>query len=213
MKNKAKLVMIALAEKYPDIKCGLDADGSPFKLLIMAILSAQCTDKRVNLVSKELFLRFPTPQSIAESKIGELEDVIRSVGLFNTKSKNIRNCCKTICENFDGKVPSGMNELLSLGGVGRKVANLIRGDVFNLGGIVADTHCIRISGRLGLADGKSPQATEKALEKLILLEMQSDFCHRIVVFGRETCKAQSPCCDNCFLKKLSLCDYEYLKKD
>ena len=165
--TKANKIELALAEHYPDEKCGLESQGDPFKLLIMAILSAQCTDKRINEVSIPLFERFPDAASIVASEPGELEKYIYSVGLYNSKARSIRACCKTLCEEFDNKVPSDMDSLLKLGGVGRKVANLIRGDVFGLGGIVADTHCIRITNRLGLVDSEDPKKVEFTLDPLI----------------------------------------------
>lgn len=206
MNDKALKVAKALYEKYPEEKGGLEHEGDPFKLLIMAILSAQCTDKQVNAVSKALFERFPDAVSIVESKPGELEKYIYSTGFYNSKAKSIRKCCKTLIGEFDGKLPFEMKDLLKLGGVGRKVANLIRADVFNLGGIVADTHVIRISNRLGFVNSKNPVIVEKALTPLMPVELQSGFCHRMVVFGREICRAQNPKCDTCFLLSGGLCD-------
>lgn len=165
----------------------------------MAILSAQCTDARVNIVSGPLFERFPDARSIAESSEGELEELIRSVGLYNSKAKNIRRCCRTLVDEFGGEIPEAMEDLLKLGGVGRKVANLIRGDVFGLGGIVADTHCIRITNKLGLVDSHDPVKVERQLEGLIPRQRQTDFCHRLVHFGRDCCIARAPQCDVCVL--------------
>ena len=205
MQEKAKKILELLEEKYKETACGLEFEGDPYKLLIMAILSAQCTDARVNLVSKTLFLRFPTPNSMAEASLFEIEEEIRSVGLYRSKAKALKECCERLVSVYDGVLPSEMSELLTLRGVGRKVANLLRGDIFGLGGIVADTHCIRISDRLGLSKGDSPIKTERDLEKLIPLESQSGFCHRMVLFGREICTARSPKCDECILS--NLCDY------
>jgi endonuclease-3 len=195
----------AFYEEYPGVECGLEHGGDPFKLLIMAILSAQCTDKRVNIVSQELFKRFPDAASIAVSEPGELEKYIYSIGLYNTKAKSIRSCCVTLTEKFTGSVPSDMDDLLTLGGVGRKVANLIRGDVFGLGGIVADTHLIRISNRLGFVNSDNPNIVEKTLSPIIPVSLQSGFCHRTVVFGREICRARGPKCSECFLKERGIC--------
>ena len=203
--NKAQKIESALAEHYPEEKCGLESYGDPFRLLIMAILSAQCTDKRINEISPALFERFPDAASVVDSEPGELEKYIFSVGLYNSKARSIRACCKTLVEEFGGEVPSEMDSLLKLGGVGRKVANLIRGDVFGLGGIVADTHCIRISNRLGLASSTDPRKVENALDPIIPREKQSVFCHRMVVFGRDICTARSPKCGECFLKEQKLC--------
>ncbi len=201
MKNKANNIIALLEEIYPAPKCGLDWGNDPYRLLIMAILSAQCTDARVNLVSKTLFGRFPTAESMAKADLSEIETEIRSVGLYRSKAKALKECCTRVCQVYGGEVPSEMKDLLTLRGVGRKVANLLRGDIFGLGGIVADTHCIRISGRLGFSDGKDPLKTEKALSQIIPLEKQSDFCHRIVLFGREICTARAPKCKECRLKE------------
>ncbi len=206
--NDALKIEQALAEHYPNEKCGLEAGEDPFRLLIMAILSAQCTDKRINEISPALFARFPDARSVAVSEPGELEKYIYSVGLYNSKARSIRACCAALVERFGGNVPSDMDSLLSLGGVGRKVANLIRGDVFGLGGIVADTHCIRISNRLGLAHSTDPKKVEFELDPLIPREKQSAFCHRLVVFGREICSARTPKCGMCFLHEKGLCKGE-----
>lgn len=208
--KKALFVISALEELYPEAECALKYEGDPYKLLVMAVLSAQCTDKRVNEVSIPLFEKYPVPELMANSPEGELEGVIRPVGLYNSKAKNLRAACKRLCEVYGGTVPTEMEDLLSLGGVGRKVANLLRGDLYGLGGIVADTHCIRISARLGLTASKaaaksknypSPLETERALSKLVPLEKQSDFCHRLVLFGREICDARSPKCKSCPLSE------------
>lgn len=201
MNNKALKITEELYRLYPDAVCGLQAGEDPYKLFVMAVLSAQCTDERVNTVSVELFKRFPTPLSIAESKEGELEKYIYTVGLYNSKAKALREACKRITEVYGGEIPSSMEDLLSLRGVGRKVANLLRGDIFGLGGIVADTHCIRISVRLGLCTKKDPVTVEKELTPLIPTEKQSGFCHRMVLFGREYCTARNPSCDICPLAK------------
>lgn len=205
-KEKAKLFDEYLKKLYGDVECGLDSGGDPFRLLVMAILSAQCTDVRVNIVSKTLFEKLPDAKAMAESKEGELEELIRSVGLYNSKAKNLRACAKRICDTYDGKVPKEMEDLLTLGGVGRKVANLVRGDIYGLGGIVADTHCIRITHRLGLTTKPDPLTTERELDKLIPKSEQSDFCHRIVMFGRDVCTARSPKCDKCEMQ--SVCKYK-----
>ncbi len=205
LQQKANNIVSVLEEYYPDTECGLHWEGNPYHLLIMAILSAQCTDARVNIVSKTLFARFPTPADMAKASLFEIETEIHSVGLYHSKAKALKECCTRLVEVYGGVVPSEMEDLLTLRGVGRKVANLLRGDIYGLGGIVADTHCIRISGRLGLADGKDPLKTERALSKLIPIEKQSDFCHRMVLFGREICIARSPKCEECILRKY--CEY------
>ena len=202
--TKALDITNALYNLYPEAPCGLHADGDPYRLFVMAVLSAQCTDERVNAVSVELFKRFPTLLSMAESKEGELEKYIYTVGLYNSKAKSLREACRRIVDVYGGEIPSEMEDLLSLRGVGRKVANLLRGDIFGLGGIVADTHCIRISVRLGLCSKKDPLTVEKELTPLIPQEKQSGFCHRIVWFGREYCTARNPSCEICPLSHL--CD-------
>ena len=205
MEQKIKIVISELEKLYKEPRCGLFWEGDPYRLLIMSILSAQCTDARVNLVAKTLFDRFPTVYDMAKADLNEIEKEIRSVGLYHSKAKALKDCSVRVCEVFGGKVPSEMEDLLSLRGVGRKVANLLRGDIYNLGGIVADTHCIRITNRLGFTEGKDPLKTERALSKLVPLEKQSDFCHRIVLFGREICIARSPKCEECVLKEI--CDF------
>lgn len=203
--TKINNIIRILEEIYPSAECGLKWQGDPYRLLIMAILSAQCTDARVNIVAETLFKRFPNPEAMAEASLEEIETEIHSVGLYHSKAKALKECCTRLTEVYGGIVPGEMEDLLTLRGVGRKVANLIRGDIFDLGGIVADTHCIRISGRLGLSDGKDPLKTERALEKLIPIEKQSDYCHRMVLYGREVCTARAPKCSNCRLK--DYCEY------
>lgn len=201
-KEKSAQVVSALERLYPEAICSLDYGVSPYKLLVMAILSAQCTDARVNLVSVPLFEKYPTPDLLAASPKGELEEIIRSVGLYNSKAKNLRLACRLIVEKHGGEVPSDMDALLELPGVGRKVANLLRGDLYGLGGIVADTHCMRISCRLGLCSKRQPLTVEKELSALVPLDKQSALCHRLVLFGRDICTARAPRCDECPLKSL-----------
>lgn len=210
LQKKAALAVEKLEGLYPDAICSLNHGGDPYRLLVMAVLSAQCTDERVNMVSVPLFEKYPSPDLLAASPEGELERYIHSVGLYNSKAKNLRLACRTLVEEFGGVVPSDMGSLLKLGGVGRKVANLIRGDLYGLGGIVADTHCMRISTRLGLSPKKDPLVTERALEKLIPLDKQSDFCHRLVLFGRDICTARSPRCGDCPLS--SVCNHAILER-
>lgn len=188
-----------LAELYPESVCALEYEGEPWKLMVMARLSAQCTDARVNIVSRELFERFPTLDSLAAAQVEDIEEIIRPCGLFRTKAKSIKEACEAVRDRFGGRVPDNMEELLSLSGVGRKIANLLLGDIYGKGGIVADTHCIRICGRLGMypESMKDPLKTEKIMSELIDTSEQSDFCHRIVQFGRDVCTARSPRCDEC----------------
>ena len=206
-KNKQKAGEIAarLKEKYPMAECALEYREDAFKLLVMARLSAQCTDKRVNDVSKILFLKYRSLEDFASADLQELEAVIFSCGLYKTKAKNIKAMCRMLIDDFDSKIPDTMQDLLKLPGIGRKIANLIIGDIFNKPAIVADTHCIRISNRLGLCHSKDPYAVEKTLAAIILPEESSDFCHRLVFLGREICKAQNPKCEKCFLG--DLCEY------
>ena len=205
LKNKAKKIIKLLQARYPETACGLEWEGDPYRLLIMAILSAQCTDARVNIVAKTLFVRFPTPDDMASAELADIENEIRSVGLYHSKALALKECCTRLVEVYGGAVPREMDALLTLRGVGRKVANLLRGDIYGLGGIVSDTHCIRISNRLGLTTSKDPLRTERELSSLIPLDEQSEFCHRMVLFGREVCIARAPKCDECELKKY--CDY------
>lgn len=194
-----------MKQHYPDVKCGLEAGQNPYKLLMMAILSAQCTDKRVNAVSIDLFEKYPDVASLAECEISELESYIKSCGLYHAKAKNMKACCMMLISDFGGEVPSDMDDLLKLPGVGRKIANLIRGDVFGLGGIVADTHMIRIANRLGFASSSEAYKVELALSADVPNEEQSEFCHRAVNFGREICSARNPKCKSCFVHDAGLC--------
>ena len=203
-KERALEAAKRLAEIYPESVCALEYGGEPWRLLVMARLSAQCTDARVNAVSVPLFERYPTLRAMADAEIGELEEIVRPCGLYRTKAASIKAACIDICERFEGRVPDNMEDLLSFAGVGRKIANLILGDIYGKGGIVADTHCIRICGRLGFYSEryKDPKRTEDVMSKLINREEQSDFCHRIVQFGRDVCTARSPKCDACPLRDI-----------
>ncbi len=193
-----------LAELYPDALCSLEHGGDAWRLLVMARLSAQCTDARVNIVSRELFARFPTAETMAEADISELEALVRTCGLYRMKAKDIKKMSAELIERFGGRVPDTMEELLSLSGVGRKIANLILGDVYGIAGIVADTHCIRIAGRLGAypEELKDPVRVERILTELVRPELQTDLCHRFVLFGRDVCTARSPKCEECPLAAL-----------
>ena len=198
-KQKAKIVCERLRKIYPEAECALQFGGEPWKLLVMARLSAQCTDARVNAVSVPLFERYPTLEAMADADISELEELVRPCGLYRTKAASIKCACADVRDRFGGVVPDNMEDLLSLSGVGRKIANLLLGDIYGKGGIVADTHCIRICGRLGFYPEKykDPKKTEDIMSSLIDQSEQSDFCHRIVQFGRDTCTARSPKCDTC----------------
>ena len=200
-KERAEIFSLFLKEQYPDAPCALEYENDPFKLLVMARLSAQCTDKRVNDVSKTLFLRYPTVKDMAEAKREELEEIIRPCGLFRTKADSILKMSNELLERHNGQVPSTYNELVALSGVGMKIANLILGDIFSDSRIVPDTHCIRITSKIGLISKSDPIVCVRELEKLIPKEEQSAFCHRIVLFGREFCKAPNPLCNFCPLKE------------
>lgn len=205
-KVRAAQVVAALEEKYPDSACALQYEGDPWRLLVMGRLSAQCTDARVNIVCVELFRRFPDAHSMAAAPVEEIEKLIFSCGVYKVKAQNIKDFSAMICERFDGRVPDNMEDLLTLPGVGRKIANLILGDIYHKPAVVADTHCIRISNRLGLCESKVPEKVERTLSGIVEPEKQSDFCHRLVMFGREVCSARSPACEACPFNK-----YECIK--
>lgn len=206
--KKARLARIVerLKSIYPDAPCALEYGGDPWRLLVMGRLSAQCTDARVNVVSKELFERFPTPESMANADIEEIERIVKPCGLYRMKAANLKDSSRMLARDFGGILPSTMDELLLFPGVGRKIANLLIGDIFGGEAVVADTHCIRICGRLGMYPEreKDPTRVEKTLRDLIDLSEGSDFCHRIVIFGREICTARSPKCKECPLSDLCL---------
>ncbi len=204
--KKGKAVTERLKDIYPESECALEYGGDPWRLLVMARLSAQCTDARVNIVCRDLFGRFPDAASMADGELSEIEELVRPCGLYKLKASNIKDCSKIVSEKYGGKIPDTMEELLALPGVGRKIANLLLGDIFKKGGIVADTHCMRVCSRLGFYEEgkKDPLFTEKVMDLYIDKNEQSDFCHRIVFFGREWCKAAHPCCGECPLA--DLCD-------
>ena len=205
--ERLKKISESLKALYPDAECALEFDGNPWKLLVMGRLSAQCTDKRVNIVSRELFSRYPTPEAMAEADIEELSEIVKPCGLYRVKAQNIRDASAMLVSEYGGELPCDMEELLRFPGVGRKIANLLIGDVFGGPAIVCDTHCIRICGRLGMypESEKNPDKIEKILSALMDAREGSDFCHRIVIFGREVCSARNPACDSCPL--LHLCEH------
>lgn len=200
-KQRALAVIERLKEKYPDAICSLTY-RKDYELLIATRLSAQCTDARVNIVTKDLFAQFPTVESFAQADLTQVEEIVKPCGLYKTKAKSIVEMCKILLERFDGKVPDNMEDLLTLPGVGRKTANLILGDIFHEPAIVCDTHCIRITNLLGLTDTKDPAKCEEQLRKILPPEESSDLCHRFVLFGRERCKARKPDCGSCELKDI-----------
>ena len=196
-KQRAIAAVEGLKALYPDAICSLTADN-PLQLLIAVRLSAQCTDARVNLVTPALFARFPTLDSLAEAEDTEVGDYIRSCGLYKTKARDIVAMCRMLRDVYGGVIPDTVEELTKLPGVGRKTANLVCGDVYGKPAVVADTHCIRITGRLGLTDGsKDPYKVEMQLRKVLPPEESNDFCHRLVLFGRDICSARSPKCGEC----------------
>ena len=203
-KIQAENIVSALKQIYPEALCSLEYENDGYKLLVMGRLSAQCTDERVNIVCKELFRRFPNAKSLADGSLEEIEEIIKPCGLFRMKAKNIKDSAYLLHYEYNDVVPNSMEELLTFPGVGRKIANLLLGDLYHLPAIVADTHCIRICGRLGFYSqkDKNPLKTEKIMSELIKPSEQSDFCHRIVLFGREYCKAQGPRCDECPINHL-----------
>ena len=196
-----------LRQRYPDAECSLESGGDPWRLLVMARLSAQCTDERVNIVCRDLFREIPDARAMAEAPLSQIEELIRPCGLFRTKAKSLKESAAMLLTTYEGRVPDTMEELLSLPGVGRKIANLLLGDIYKKGGIVADTHCIRICGRLGFYPEalKDPLRVERILTPVIPVSEQSDFCHRIVHFGREICTARSPKCGDCPMGEI--CDH------
>lgn len=209
--RNAKKIVEELKAMYPEAICSLEYEGEAWKLLIMGRLSAQCTDERVNIVCRELFRKFPTLEEIANAPLSEIENIIKPCGLFRMKAKNIKDATARLLRDYNGILPDTMDELLKFEGVGRKIANLLLGDIYKKPAIVADTHCMRICARLGFyKEGKKdPLYTERVMSEIIEPAEQSDFCHRMVLFGREHCMAQSPKCDECGLN--GLCAH-YLNK-
>ena len=197
-----EIVRRLLAE-YPEAVCSLDYKKD-YELLFSVRLSAQCTDERVNMVTPALYERFPSLEAFAEADVSEVEHYVHSCGFYHAKARDLVNCAIMLLEKHGGKVPSTMEELTALPGVGRKTANLILGDIFRVpGSVVVDTHCIRISNRLGLVDGlKEPEKIEKVLRQILPPETSSDFCHCIVLHGRAVCDARRPNCEACCLKDL-----------
>ncbi len=205
VKNKRiPYIIEALEREYPDAICSLDY-VKPYELLISVRLAAQCTDLRVNIVTKDLFSRFPTLESIAAADVEEIANIVRPCGLGNTKARDIVATCKLLIDEYNSIVPDDLDELLKLPGVGRKTANLIVGDVYGKPAVVCDTHCIRITNLLGLTDSKNATIVEKQLRAILPLKKSNDFCHRMVLHGRAVCKARHPQCNECIVQEY--CDY------
>ena len=200
-KERAARAVEILKELYPEAVCSLTAN-SPFELLVAVRLSAQCTDARVNLVTPALFERYKTLEDYASADVKEVESYIRSCGFYKNKAESIVGMAQKILSDFGGEVPDNIDDLITLPGVGRKTANLIVGDVYGKEAIVVDTHCIRITNRIGLVAEKDPAKIEFALKKIIPAEEGSDFCHRIVLFGRDVCSARKPLCDECRMSEI-----------
>lgn len=194
-------IIAILKRRYPEAVCALHYERD-YELMIAVRLSAQCTDARVNLVTPALFARFPTLDAFAEADIAEVERYVHSCGFYKHKARDIVLACQMLREVYDRRVPDSMQELLKLPGVGRKTANLLLGDIYGQPAVVCDTHCIRIANRLGLAQGTEPEKVERQLRAVLPPEESSDFCHRIVLFGREICSARKPQCKQCPLQEL-----------
>ena len=197
MTEKVNSIIEILKDRYPDPVCALHYTKD-YELMIAVRLSAQCTDARVNLVTPALFAAYPTLEAMAKADIPHVEELVHSCGFYKHKARDIVLACQMLLSDYGGKVPSTMEELLKLPGVGRKTANLLLGDLYQTpGSVVCDTHCIRICGRLGLSKGKEPEKVERQLRTILPPEESSDFCHRIVLFGREMCTARNPRCAEC----------------
>ena len=205
MQEKVTYIIEALKQAYPDPMCALHYE-TDYQLMIAVRLSAQCTDERVNQVTPALFARFPSLEAFAEADVAEVEEYVHSCGFYRHKARDIVLACQMLLNKHGGKVPNTMEELLALPGVGRKTANLLLGDLYGTpGSVVCDTHCIRISNKLGLAKGKEPEKVEQQLRKILPPEESSDFCHRIVLHGRAVCTARKPQCENCTIA--NWCDF------
>lgn len=195
-KQRALEAIRRLEERYPDAVCSLEYT-IPHQLLIATRLSAQCTDARVNKVTPALFAKYPTIRDFAQAELTDVEELVRSCGFYHTKAQDIINMSRMLLLNYDGRVPDTIEELVKLPGVGRKTANLVVGDIYGKPSIVCDTHCIRITNLLGLTDSTDPAKVEKQLAPLLPQEQSGDFCHRLVLFGRDVCIARRPRCGDC----------------
>ena len=197
--EKVQEIIAILKERYPQALCALQYEHD-YELMIAVRLSAQCTDARVNKITPALFARFPTLDAFADADVAEVEQYVRSCGFYKHKARDIVLACRMLRDEYGRRVPDSMEALLRLPGVGRKTANLLLGDIYGRPAVVCDTHCIRIANRLGLAQGKEPEKVERQLRAILPPEESSDFCHRIVLFGREVCTARAPHCDACPLR-------------
>jgi endonuclease-3 len=201
---KAQAILKLLVERYPRAHCTLDF-ANPLELLVATVLSAQCTDERVNLVTPAVFKKYPTASDYAAAPLGDLEEAFHSTGFFRQKAKSIQQLCQVLVEKFDGQIPASLEELVKLPGIGRKTANVILGNVFHIPGIVVDTHVGRVSQRLGLTSNKDPVKIEFDLMELVPQTQWTEFSHQLIVHGRQVCTAKKPKCPACFL--LPYCDF------
>ena len=197
---RAKTIAGRLARAYPELKVPL-AHRNTFELLVAVILSAQCTDEAVNRVTPEFFRCYPDPEKLAQAGTGEIEQLIRTLGLFRAKAKSLKRCAQQLLEDFGGIVPSTMDQLTRLAGVGRKTANVILGHAFDIPGIIVDTHCKRLSRRLGLTREQDPTKIEHDLSRLLPPSAWTGFSHRLIIHGRKVCYARKPACARCILNK------------
>ena len=207
--ERAALAVSALEKEYPDAVCSLVYTDA-FQLLVATRLAAQCTDARVNMVTPALFARFPAAKDFAGADVQEVENLIKSCGLYKTKARDIVRMSKQITENFNGKVPDTIEELTTLSGIGRKTANLVVGDIYGKPAVVVDTHCIRITSRLGFHNIKDARKIEFILREVLDSSKSNDFCHRLVLHGRAVCTARNPKCIDCCMN--GFCEYA-LKRD
>lgn len=203
-KEKANAVLKILKKEYPDASCSLD-HRTPLELLVATQLAAQCTDVRVNIVTKDLFKKYKTAEDYAGADIAELEQDIKTTGFFRNKARNIKECCIKLLKEYNGRVPDTMEKLLTLPGVGRKTANVILSTIYNKPGVIVDTHCSRLSGRIGLTKSENPEMIEKDLMKLLPKNEWANFSHCLVYHGRAVCQARAPKCEICSI--LAYCDF------
>lgn len=204
LKDKALLAVEALEKQYPDAICSLVYER-PYELLISTRLAAQCTDARVNIVTEVLFDKYRSLEDFANAELADVENIVKSCGLYKTKAKDIIAMCKMLISDFDSTLPDTVEELIKLPGIGRKTANLVVGDIYRKPAVVCDTHCIRITNLLGLTKGKDAYKVEMQLRQILPMDRANDFCHRLVLHGRDTCVANRPKCASCCMK--DFCDH------
>lgn len=210
LQEKAVAICDVLDTIYTDGQCSLEY-AEPYQLMIAVRLSAQCTDARVNIVTKTLFVQYPTLESFAQAELSELEEAVKPCGFYRTKAASIKEMCQRLIDVYDRRVPDNMEDLLTLPGIGRKTANLLLGDVYGQPAVVTDTHCIRITGRLGLTKHHAPEQVEADLREILPPARSSKFCHQMVLFGRDICRARNPLCTQCPLAEFCI-DPTFTKK-